>query len=75
MILQVKKLNPRAKLPAKAYSTDAGFDLFFLHDIEGDTLVLRSNERVKIDTGISIKLPEGYCGVIKDRRNYYNGRI
>ena len=58
----VQKLSEEAILPEKAYDSDAGFDFFSRTHIK-----LFPNERHLVSTGIAIKLPEGYCGVLKDR--------
>ena len=62
MDLLVKKLSEEAILPEKAYSSDAGFDLF-----SRSYITLLPNERYLLSTDIAVKLPEGYCGVLKDR--------
>jgi len=62
MDLLVQKLSEEAVLPEKAYDSDAGFDLFSRTHIK-----LLPNERHLLSTGISVKLPEGYCGILKDR--------
>ncbi len=50
-MLNVKKITKTAKLPEKAHSGDAGFDLF--SDID---LVIPSLERDVVKTGISLKI-------------------
>ena len=62
MELLVKKLSEEAVLPEKAYTTDAGFDLF-----SRTHLTLLPNERYAFSTQISVKIPDGYCGILKDR--------
>ncbi|MDR0953262.1 MAG: dUTP diphosphatase [Elusimicrobiota bacterium] len=59
MIIKVKKLNPEAKLPARAHSTDSGADLFALTET---TLPARSI--AKVHTGIAIELSEGTSGCV-----------
>ena len=61
-MLSIKKLDSKAKLPTKANSTDAGYDLFALEDGE-----IQSNQRVMIKTGISMAIPEGLYGRIAPR--------
>lgn len=60
--LQILKLNPEAKLPARQTSGSAGYDLYSL---ELGTIEPRS--RLLIPTGIAIKLPAGTVGLIKSR--------
>jgi dUTP pyrophosphatase len=50
-MLNIKKLTESAKLPEKANTNDAGFDLFSDEDV-----VIPSMERKVIKTGISVQL-------------------
>ena len=62
MVLKVKRLRSSAKVPTKAHKTDAGFDLYASEyvDMEPSGITL-------VPTGIAVEIPEGYCGIIKDR--------
>lgn len=60
--IKYKKLDPRATVPLRANSTDAGADLFSIVDIE-----LLPMSRALIKTGLSIEIPEGYYGRIAPR--------
>ena len=60
--INVKKLNPFAMIPTRAYSTDAGLDLYTL-----EQYVLNPGEVVKVSTGIAVEVPEGYVGLVRDR--------
>ncbi len=62
MKLEVKKLDPLAKLPTRAHPDDAGLDLYTLEEC-----VLRPGERQAIKTGIAIAIPSGYVGLIWDK--------
>jgi len=62
--MQVKRLTEKAKLPTKAYSGDAGWDLY--SDFEG-LIQINPGERQIISTGCSFAIPEGYYGRIADR--------
>jgi len=62
MKIQVKKLTPDAKLPAFGREGDAGMDLYSSQDI-----VLKPGQRISCKTGIAIKIPEGYVGLIWDK--------
>jgi dUTP pyrophosphatase len=62
MKIQVKKLHPDAKFPKFALAGDVGMDLYSVQD-----LVLKSGDRVSCQTGIAIKIPEGYAGLIWDK--------
>ncbi len=63
MQLQVKKLDPRAKLPTYAYSGDAGLDLYTLEDFT----VPAGKYITSIKTGIALAIPEGYVGLCWDK--------
>ena len=62
MQLKVKRLSPSAKLPTKAHSSDAGFDIY-----ADTTEVIPSGSTRLISTGIAIEIPEGYYGRLKGR--------
>lgn len=61
-ILKVQKLNNNAKLPNKTHMSDAGIDLF-----ANENVVLYPENTLLVSTGIAMEIPEGYCGIIKDR--------
>lgn len=67
--LKVKKLHPDAKLPTKAYESDAAFDLYLCGDNSWQTgrgvYILR--------TGIAVEIPEGYYGQIACRSSLGRG--
>jgi dUTP pyrophosphatase len=62
MIIKVKKLDPNAKIPTKAYKGDLGIDFYALDTFHG-----LPNEVLRVRTGIALELPEGYGLIIKDR--------
>jgi dUTP pyrophosphatase len=62
MRIDVKKLDPAAKLPVRAHEGDAGLDLCAL---EGTTI--GAGERGVVGTGIAIAVPYGHVGLILDR--------
>lgn len=64
MSLRVKRLTETAKLPAKAHSGDAGWDLYA--DNEEDAHI-EFGKRALIPVGCSFAIPEGYYGRIADR--------
>lgn len=63
MIVKVKKLSSIAILPTKAYSQDAGWDLYYA----GPEMSLQPNKRYLLETGIALEIPSGYVGIIKPR--------
>ncbi len=62
MIIQVKKLDEEAVVPKFALQGDAGMDLCSV-----ENFVLKPGERRSVKTGIAIKIPEGYAGLIWDK--------
>lgn len=65
--LLVRKIYPDAILPTKAHDSDLGWDLYF-HMTTGSRCILEPNRSgVKLYTGVAIKLPDNYGGIIRDR--------
>lgn len=62
MVLKVKKLDARAKLPTRATPGDAGLDLYSTQEV-----VIRSGERLMVGTGIAMEIPIGYAGLVWDK--------
>ncbi len=62
MILKVKKLDPEAVLPSYAHPGDAGLDMY-----ANETVIINPGQSVKIKTGVSMEIPEGYVGLIWDK--------
>jgi dUTP diphosphatase len=60
--LRVHRLDPRAKLPTRAYSGDAGLDLYALDDA-----VLEAGERRSVRTGIAVEIADGQAGLVLPR--------
>ena len=55
-------LDPGAKLPTKAHTADAGFDLYAPENMSA--INLYSHDSAIIDTGVHMAIPSGYCGLI-----------
>jgi dUTP pyrophosphatase len=62
MSLHVRRLDPRATLPSRAYADDAGLDLCAL-----DGVVLDPGERAAVGTGIAIEIEPGQAGLVLPR--------
>ncbi|HJS95711.1 MAG TPA: dUTP diphosphatase, partial [Solirubrobacteraceae bacterium] len=62
MTLKVRRLDPRARLPTRAYPGDAGLDLYALEDA-----ALNPGERASVRTGIAVEIPEGEAGLVLPR--------
>ena len=61
MKIQIKKLNENATIPTRGSDSAAGYDLYACLENE---VVIGAGETVKIGTGLSIAVPEGYFGAI-----------
>ena len=62
MSLRVRRLEPGARLPTRAYPADAGLDLYAL-----EPATLAPGERAAIRTGIAVEIPEGQAGLVLPR--------
>jgi dUTP pyrophosphatase len=62
MSLRVRRLDPRALLPTRAYPGDAGLDLYALDDGQ-----LEPGERASVRTGIAVEIPDGQAGLVLPR--------
>ena len=56
------KLRKGAYMPERAHETDAGYDLRSPVSID-----IPARSHVNINTGVSLQIPNGYCGFIKSR--------
>lgn len=63
MKLNIKKLNENAIIPTYGTEFSAGADLYNL-DV---AVVIEPHTTTLIHTGISMEIPEGYCGLILAR--------
>lgn len=61
MKILVKKMTDTAKLPTHGSDYAAGYDLYA--DIE-EPIYIAPHETIKISTGLSIAIPQGYFGAI-----------
>jgi dUTP pyrophosphatase len=62
MSLRVRRLDGRARLPTRAYSGDAGLDLYALESVRLDP-----GERGSVRTGIAVEIPAGQAGLVLPR--------
>ena len=60
--VRVKKLNDSATIPTKANHLDAGWDLYSTEQV-----LIESNERTIVKTGIALHIPDRYVGLIWPR--------
>ena len=61
MKVKIKKLDEKAIIPTYGTKYSAGADLYALLD---DTIEIKPHETTFVHTGISVEIPEGYCGLI-----------
>ena len=62
MVLKIKKLNPKAIIPAYQTEEAAGFDLHSIEDV-----IIKPNERKLISTGLAFEIEFGYEVQIRPR--------
>lgn len=60
--IEFKLLDDSAVLPVRAHPTDAGLDLASLEAVD-----LRFNLRKLVRTGLSVRIPTGYVGLLVPR--------
>lgn len=56
------KLDEGAKMPTRAHSTDAGYDIY-----ARETQIVEAKGSAKFDTGVHIEIPTGYVGMLKSK--------
>lgn len=61
MKVRIKKINENAIIPTYGTEYSAGADLYALLD---SAVEIAPHETTFIHTGISVEIPEGYCGLI-----------
>ena len=62
MQIKIKKVNPNATMPTRGSEQAAGYDLYACLDAENITI--EAHKTVKVPTGLSMAIPEGYFGAI-----------
>ena len=81
MNLKVYRLREDAKLPLRAYNTDAGMDLFYCPNGERNEIVLEEGlaivprESKVIPTGIKVEVPYGYMLEVKNKSGIASKRM
>jgi dUTP pyrophosphatase len=60
--LRVRRLDPSARLPTRAYPGDAGLDLYAL-----EAARLGPGERSALRTGLAVEIPAGQAGLVVPR--------
>lgn len=62
MNIKIKKLNDNAKIPTHGSEYAAGYDLYAC--IDSQSVVIEPHQTIKVGTGLTIEIPEGYFGAI-----------
>ena len=60
MTVRIKKLNDKAIVPTYGTDYSAGADLY----MTDDTVTVAPHSTVMLHTGLSVEIPEGYCGLV-----------
>ena len=60
--LRVRRLDPRATVPGRAHSGDAGLDL---HALAAGAI--DPGQRATVSTGIAVEIPDGQAGLVLPR--------
>lgn len=61
MKIRIKRLDENAIIPTYGTEFSAGADLYALLD---EPCEIKPHETVFVHTGISVEIPEGYCGLV-----------
>lgn len=59
--VKIHLLNSKAKTPVRGSKYSAGYDLYSICD---EMITIGPHETVKMNTGITLEIPEGYFGAI-----------
>lgn len=62
MQIKIKKISFDAVLPSYAHVGDAGLDMY-----SNENVLIQPGESIKVKTGISAEIPEGFVGLIWDK--------
>ena len=62
MNISLQKLDEELPTPTRAHAGDAGLDLFARHPV-----TLEPGERLAIDTGVAVAIPDGHAGFLVPR--------
>lgn len=69
MVLKVRKLHANATLPTKAHVGDLGYDLY-----ASEYTYIPPDQVTLVPTGIAVRFPSGYGGLIRDRSSIATNR-
>lgn len=60
--LEIKLLSENATKPKRADNDSAGYDIY-----AAETVILEPQQKVLIDTGLAVNIPNGYVGLLTSR--------
>lgn len=63
MVVEIKSLDERAKLPMHGSEKAAGYDLWSFFE-DGESVEIKPGETKAIGTGVAMAIPDGYFGGI-----------
>jgi dUTP pyrophosphatase len=64
MRIQIKRLSDKAIIPTRGSNQAAGYDLYVCSD---NDVIIPPHSSVKVGTGLSVSIPEGYFGAVYAR--------
>jgi dUTP pyrophosphatase len=64
VLIQIKKLNAKAIIPTRGSQQAAGYDIYACAD---NDIVISPHSTVKVGTGLSMAIPNGYFGAVYAR--------
>lgn len=77
--LRFKLLHDGAYVPKKATPGSAGYDLYLpknkgeIDPFEPGKVTIHNHQQISVNLGVSVEIPEGYCGVIESRSSLAKG--
>ena len=63
MDVKIKRLNENAVIPTHGSEYAAGYDIYACMDAN-EALIIKPHQTAKVNTGLSVSIPEGYFGAI-----------
>lgn len=60
--INIKKLDPKAKIPLRGSRDAAGYDLYAI--LPKPQIWIRQHATLMVNTGIAMEIPEGYFGAV-----------
>lgn len=67
VVVKFAKMRENAKIPTKAYHTDAGIDIYWGPSVATEGVVIPPEQSVLLETGIKTSVPDGWCLVAHNK--------